>query len=141
MIQITPQMRARGKADPSIYGVSNSGRQGFPDLRRLSGEPSGHRQQEAGISRIQLGKRVGPRDSGRRESRQEERSADRRVGFSRTSGGRSHQLCDSSQDPNSDVKRPIRPAISIETDAKPLFDLLGTPAKDKVQKVYDSDHF
>ena len=27
-----------------------------------------------------------------------------------------------------------------ETSAKPLFDLLGTPAKDKVQKVYDSDH-
>jgi dienelactone hydrolase len=29
----------------------------------------------------------------------------------------------------------------FESSAKPLFDLLGTPAKDKVQKVYDSDHF
>jgi dienelactone hydrolase len=29
----------------------------------------------------------------------------------------------------------------FEANAKPLFDLLGTPAKDKVQKVYDSDHF
>jgi dienelactone hydrolase len=28
-----------------------------------------------------------------------------------------------------------------ETIAKPLFALLGTPAKDKVQKVYDADHF
>jgi formylglycine-generating enzyme required for sulfatase activity/dienelactone hydrolase len=28
-----------------------------------------------------------------------------------------------------------------ETIAKPLFDLLGTPAKDKVQRVYDADHF
>jgi len=29
----------------------------------------------------------------------------------------------------------------FEISAKPLFDLLGTSAKDKVQKVYDSDHF
>ena len=29
----------------------------------------------------------------------------------------------------------------FETDAKPLFDLLGTPKRDKVQKVYDTDHF
>ncbi len=29
----------------------------------------------------------------------------------------------------------------FEISVKPLFDLLGTPAKDKVQKVYDSDHF
>ena len=28
-----------------------------------------------------------------------------------------------------------------ETIAKPLFDLLGTPAKDKEQRVYDADHF
>jgi dienelactone hydrolase len=28
-----------------------------------------------------------------------------------------------------------------ETIAKPLFDLLGTPAKDKVQRVYEADHF
>ena len=29
----------------------------------------------------------------------------------------------------------------FEISAKPLFDLLGTSAKDKVQKVYDFDHF
>jgi predicted esterase len=28
-----------------------------------------------------------------------------------------------------------------ETRAKPMFDLLGTPKEDKVQKVYDTDHF
>jgi serine/threonine protein kinase/formylglycine-generating enzyme required for sulfatase activity/dienelactone hydrolase len=28
-----------------------------------------------------------------------------------------------------------------ETSAKPMFDLLGTPKKDKVQKLYDTDHF
>jgi pimeloyl-ACP methyl ester carboxylesterase len=32
-------------------------------------------------------------------------------------------------------------ALPYATSVKPMFDLLGTPAKDKVLKVYDSDHF
>lgn len=31
--------------------------------------------------------------------------------------------------------------IPYETNAKPMFDLLGTPAEHKAQKVYDTDHF
>jgi len=46
------------------------------------------------------------------------------------------------------VKTPVlmlhgRYDISIpwETEGKPLYDLLGTPAPDKVLKLYDTDHF
>jgi hypothetical protein len=28
-----------------------------------------------------------------------------------------------------------------QTNVKPYFDLLGTPAKDKIQKLYDTDHY
>jgi hypothetical protein len=28
-----------------------------------------------------------------------------------------------------------------ETSAKPMFDLLGTPKDQKVQKLYDTDHY
>jgi hypothetical protein len=32
-------------------------------------------------------------------------------------------------------------AVPLETEAKPMFDLLGTPDADKVLKLYDTDHF
>ena len=32
-------------------------------------------------------------------------------------------------------------AFPFETSSKPMFDLLGTPKDDKVQKVYETDHF
>ena len=32
-------------------------------------------------------------------------------------------------------------AVPWETEGKPLYDLLGTPASDKVLKLYDTDHF
>jgi pimeloyl-ACP methyl ester carboxylesterase len=32
-------------------------------------------------------------------------------------------------------------AFPYETSSKPMFDLLGTPNKDKRQKIYDTDHF
>jgi dienelactone hydrolase len=32
-------------------------------------------------------------------------------------------------------------AFPYETSSRPLFDLLGTPAEDKVQKVYETDHW
>ena len=31
--------------------------------------------------------------------------------------------------------------LQYETDAKPMYDLLGTPAQDKVLKLYETDHF
>ena len=31
--------------------------------------------------------------------------------------------------------------VPWETEGKPLYDLLGTPAPDKVLKLYDTDHF
>ncbi len=31
--------------------------------------------------------------------------------------------------------------VPWETDGKPLYDRLGTPAPDKVLKMYDTDHF
>jgi serine/threonine protein kinase/dienelactone hydrolase len=32
-------------------------------------------------------------------------------------------------------------AFPYETSSKPMFDLLGTPPEDKVQKIYETDHF
>jgi dienelactone hydrolase len=32
-------------------------------------------------------------------------------------------------------------AFPYETSSKPMFDLLGTPEEDKVQKIYETDHF
>ena len=29
----------------------------------------------------------------------------------------------------------------LETTVKPFFDLLGTPAKDKLLKIYETDHY
>jgi len=32
-------------------------------------------------------------------------------------------------------------AFPYETSSKPMFDLMGTPVEDKVQKIYETDHF
>ena len=32
-------------------------------------------------------------------------------------------------------------ALPYETSAKPLYDLLGTPKEDKLQKLYETDHY
>lgn len=31
--------------------------------------------------------------------------------------------------------------LDYDTDAKPMFDFLGTPEQDKVMKIYETDHF